>query len=191
MYRIVFAILPCDNDTSDFGKWYVAGNIVVGNETVTKDNWNGGVQPSGGDANLPFVKMEEAWPSMPINQQTAEVAFKLVLENAGATLPKRDPVDTRIINEAKGGYATFEGASYKKNKKVADNTKKCGIIDTQEDVGGWPELKSLPAPPDTDHDGMPDSWEIQNNLNPKNAADGNIIGKDGYTMLEMYLNSIK
>lgn len=178
------------NNTNDFGKWYVAGNVVVGNEAVTKNNWNGGVQPQGGDVNLPYVKMEEPWAAMPINQQTAEEAYVLVLENAGATLPKRDIVDTRIVNDAKNGVATFEGASYNNNKKLADPSKKTGIIDSQNDVGGWPELKSLPAPLDTDHDGMPDSWETQNNLNPNDASDRNKVGADGYTMLEKYLNSI-
>lgn len=69
--------------------------------------------------------------------------------------------------------------------------KKSGIIDTLEEVGGWPELKSLPAPTDTDGDGMPDDWEIKNGLDPNSPDDRNIIGKDGYTMLEVYLNSIK
>ena len=58
-------------------------------------------------------------------------------------------------------------------------------------MGGWPELKSSPAPADTDHDGMPDSWEASNGLDPKNPEDGNKVATDGYTMLEKYLNSIK
>ena len=183
---------PSMRDTiSDFGKWYVADNVMVGNETVTANNWNGGVQPSGGATNLPFVKMEKPWNAMPINQETAEEAFISVLANSGAILPTRDPVDARIIKEAKEGYATYEGASYKKNKDVADISKITGIIDTQNDVGGWPELKSAPAPTDTDLDGMPDDWEIKNGLNPKDGIDRNQIGKDGYTMLEKYLNSIK
>ena len=41
---------------------------------------------------------------MPINQQTAEDAYNSVLENAGATLPKRDAVDTRIVNETRNGW---------------------------------------------------------------------------------------
>ena len=180
-----------NNDTADFGKWFVADNVVVGNEKVTADNWDGGVQPSGGDASLAFVKMEKPWQAMPINQQTAEKAFVLVLENAGATLPKRDMIDERIINEVKDGNATFEGISYKKEHQVFDSLIVCGIIDTQEDVGGWPELKSSPAPADSDHDGMPDLWEDQNKLDKRNPEDRNKIDPDGYTMLERYLNSIK
>jgi pectate lyase len=51
-------------------------------------------------------------------------------------------------------------------------------------------LKSLPAPKDTDGDGMPDDWERQHGLNPNDPADGNAVNSDGYTMLEHYLNKI-
>lgn len=179
-----------NNDVSDFGKWYVAGNVVEGNETVTKDNWNGGVQPQGGMQNIKYLKADKPWDAMPIHQQTAQEAFNLVIENAGATLPKRDSIDKRIANETKNGFATFEGTTYKKANKLADPLKITGIINTQNDVGGWPELKSTPAPSDIDKDGMPDEWEIKNKLDPNNPNDRNIIGIGGYTMLEIYLNSI-
>lgn len=177
-------------ETSDFGKWYIADNVIVGNETVTSNNWNGGVQPNGGEENLKFIKLEQPWQSMPIHQQSAAEAYKLVLKNAGAILPKRDAVDARIIKEVTGGYATFEGASYKQKKIVPDPTKKTGIIDTQNDVGAWPELKSIAAPDDSDHDGMPDAWEIERKLDKNNPEDRNIVNNEGYTMLEVYLNEI-
>jgi len=183
MYRIAN---PSFRSKEDYGKWYIAENTVVGNKSVSVDNWNGGVQ-----TNLAFekIKFKQPWPSMPIIQQTAEEAYKAVLENAGAKLPKRDAIDVRIIDEVSGGYATYEGNSYKKNHQVADSSKVCGIIDTQNDVGGWPDLKSKPAPNDTDHDGMPDEWEDKNNLDKDNPDDRNIVTADGYTMLEKYLNS--
>lgn len=176
------------NETDDFGKWYIADNFMEGNKEVSADNWNRGVQTK---ISIDKIKLNSPWSSMPINQQSAEEAYKLVLENAGALLPKHDAVDTRIIKEVMGGYATYEGSSYKKNKKVADTTVVCGIIDTQDDVGGWPELKSTTAPKDTDHDGMPDEWEDKNKLDKSNPDDRNNIDSDGYTMLEKYLNSIK
>jgi hypothetical protein len=46
------------------------------------------------------------------------------------------------------------------------------------------------APPDSDHDGMPDAWETANGLNPNDASDRNRTWGPGYTMLEKYLNSI-
>ncbi len=186
MYRI--ANPSFRNETDDFGKWYIADNVIEGNEVVSKDNWNGGVQTK---ISFKKIKLDRPWPSMPINQQTAEEAFKIVLDNAGAILPERDAVDIRIMEEARGGFATFEGKSYKNEHQVGDPTKVCGIIDTQNDVGGWPELRSTPAPKDTDHDGMPDYWEEKNKLDKENPNDTNTVSSDGYTMLEKYLNSIR
>ena len=65
------------------------------------------------------------------------------------------------------------------------------IINSQEEVGSWPILKTLPAPKDRDQDGIPDDWERKNGLNPNNVDDRNNVAEDGYTMLERYLNSIK
>ena len=94
----------------------------------------------------------------------------------------RDAVDRRVVEEIRTGTATF-GASYKGGGK--------GIIDSQKDVGGWPELRSLPAPVDTDHDGVPDVWELVHGLNPRDPADGpRATTPGGYTHLERYLNSL-
>ena len=174
---------PSSRGNDDKGRWYVAGNVIEGSPLVTVDNWRG-VRGSS------YIKLDQPWDAMPINQQTAEEAYKSVLNNAGATLPERDGVDARIIEEARHGRATYEGV-YKTKKAVADKSKITGIIDSQNDAGGWPELKSTPAPTDTDHDGMPDEWEIRKGLDPKNAADRNNVAADGYTMLEKYINSIE
>ena len=179
------------NKADDYGKWHVSGNVVEGNQWVSENNWLGGVQPQDGSEYIKGLKLEQPWPTIAIQQQLPEEAYALVLKNAGTTLPKRDAVDLRIINEVKNGAATFEGSSYKKDHKIADLSNKSGIIDSQNDVGGWPELKSLPAPIDTDHDGMPDVWEKENNLDYNNATDRNTMTSDGYTMLEKYLNSIE
>jgi hypothetical protein len=37
---------------------------------------------------------------------------------------------------------------------------------------------------------MPDNWETDNGLNPDDDSDGNGIGAEGYTNLEIYLNSL-
>ena len=178
------------NKADDYGKWYISGNVIEGNTWVSENNWLGGVQPQDGREYLEGLKLDEPWPAMAIDEQTAEEAYTLVLENAGATFPKRDLVDLRVIDEVKRGYATFEGPTYKMDHEVTDKSKKSGIIDSQRDVGGWPKLMSIPAPVDTDHDGMPDDWEILNGLNPKDAEDRNTVAEDGYTMLEKYLNSL-
>ena len=97
------------------------------------------------------------------------------MKDVGATLPRRDALDERIIGEVRSGKTTFGK----------------GIIKTQTDVGGWPELKSVPAPKDSDGDGMPDQWESSHGLDPQNSADGPMDRDgDGYTNVEEYLNGI-
>jgi pectate lyase len=115
-------------------------------------------------------KQTAAFEAGPINKEDAPTAYQRVLASGGASLPKRDSVDLRIVDGVRNGTGS--------------------IIKSQEEVGSWPILNSTPAPVDTDQDGMPDEWEKQNGLDPDNAADGNKVGKDGYTMLEEYLNSI-
>jgi hypothetical protein len=176
---------------TDYGKWYIAKNVVVGNAAVTADNWNGGVQPQGGNADLPLIKLAAPWEAMPINEQTAEEAYNAVLEHVGCSFPVRDAVDLHIINDTKTGTASHEGATYKQTQTLADPKKICGIIDTPSDSGGWPVLNSLPAPTDTDHDGIPDNWEKAHGLNPNDPNDGKLYSYDiNYTNLELYLNSL-
>ncbi|MBO8131042.1 MAG: T9SS type A sorting domain-containing protein [Candidatus Marinimicrobia bacterium] len=163
----------------DYGKWYVADNYVWGYPNVTEDNWRYGVQGVSKDVKE-YIRSDTPFEYMPITQHTAEEAFNLVLQNAGATLPRRDSIDIRIVEEVYSGTATY-GASYGAGT---------GIIDSPEDVGGWSILRTGPAVVDTDHDGMPDEWEIENGLDPENPDDRNIRHESGYTMVEIYLNSI-
>jgi pectate lyase len=169
------------------GRWYVADNYIVGNLTVTNDNWSGGVQAKY--PSYPSVRAVTPFPFAPVVTQTAQEAYGLVLSDAGATFPKRDSVDLRIIRETRTGAVTYSGKTYPR-EKFGDSTRICGIIDSQTDVGGWPVLNAAAAPPDGDHDGMPDDWESARGLNPSNPDDRNVLASDGYTMLEVYLNSL-
>jgi len=161
------------------GKWYVADNFVLGYPRVTADNWDGGVQfddaPTQADikALINKVRATAPAPALPITQQSAEKAYELVLARAGATLPKRDPVDRRIIDIVRSGKPTFQD----------------GIIDIPSDVGGWPQYKSSAAPADSDHDGMPDTWEKKFSLKWNDPYDGaRDSDGDGYTNVEEWLN---
>lgn len=191
-YRIANPSIE-DSRGDKLGLWYIADNYMEGTsveaENVRKNNWDGGVQISN-NSYMSSLKLDTPWKvTVPIIQHSPQEAYELVLENAGANSPKRDAVDTRIINEARTGVATYEGV-YKTIKKVADKTKKTGIIDSQTQVGGWPELKSEPAPQDSDGDGIPDDWEKKYGLNPNDASDGNKMYVDGYTYVEKYINSL-
>ncbi|MFB0516564.1 MAG: LamG-like jellyroll fold domain-containing protein, partial [Candidatus Neomarinimicrobiota bacterium] len=153
------------------------GNYVYGYPDITADNWDGGVQILDVDR----IRVYEPHPFAPVLTHTAENAFEVVLADVGASL-KRDPIDTRITYEARTGTATFGGAY------TGDGT---GIIDSQDDVGGWPELLTYDVPADKDHDGMADDWEVAHGLDTTDASDRNgDFNGDGYTNLEKYLNSL-
>jgi len=163
-----FVGMPYDSIKSH---WYVDGNYVYGNTRINADNWNGGVKLNYPALN---IKVETPFPSAYIGaEETATEAYYNVCYGAGVTLPKRDTVDKRVINSV---------------------IKNIGSVPlTLADIPGepFPVLDSLPAPADSDHDGMPDEWENANNLDPNNADDRNTVATDGYTMLEKYMNSIE
>ncbi len=174
------------------GKWFVMGNVMEGSEQVTIDNWHSGIQPN---SDLPQVMdsihRKAPWDAMPIRQHSAQEAYGQVLDHAGASFPKRDEVDLRVVNDVRQGAATCEGVGYKLQHKLMNAAVKSGIIDTQEDVGGWPALKATHPPKDSDHDGMPDKWENKHHLNPLDPSDGPQLSADGlYTNLERYLFSL-
>lgn len=158
------------NPSEPYGKFYVDGNYVEGFPEINKDNWNGGVQC---DNPLETQTKIEYPIGNNIKTQSVEEAYYSVLKSAGASL-SRDIVDERIVNDARLGTSTFGN----------------GIIDSQKDVGGWPELKSTSHPKDSDEDGMPDSWEKSHNLDI-NKNDSSLFTLDKqYTNIEVYINSL-
>ncbi len=103
----------------------------------------------------------------------AEESYSRVLTGVGANKPKQDYVDKRIINEVR--------------------TETGRLIDSVDDVGGYPrfELTIWPEGYDSDHDGMPDTWEREQGLNPADIADGNQdADQDGYTNIEEFLHEL-
>ena len=77
---------PSYRKGDDYGKWYIADNVVEGNKDVSKDNWNGGVQTK---ISLEKIKLNKPWPSMPINHQTAVEAYHSVLKNGTTDVGKK------------------------------------------------------------------------------------------------------
>src|SRR5262249_55369821 len=94
----------------EWGQAHVSGNVVEGNKAVTKDNWDGGVQIENGDPKvvIPKVRVEKPFPMAELPLQTAPEAYEAVLTNVGATLPKRDEVDRRIVEQVRKGTALPE-----------------------------------------------------------------------------------
>ena len=185
-YRIldltqVFYTSRINKDTLYAGKFYIDGNMVEGYAEITIDNWNGGVQGSDVDEEAKNrSRLKEPVLYSPVKTSNAKTAYKEVLKYAGANL-HRDEVDQRIIAEVRSGIETY-GASYKGGNN--------GIIDSPGDVGGWPVLKTILPPPDSDNDGMPDQWEMKHKLDPNKAdANGNSLDED-YPNIEVYINSM-
>jgi len=175
---IKYKVTEVDIDAStaygqQFGTYYIQDNFVYGSTVNTQNNWLGVTYASG--VNTTLCKTDVPFQNVAIAQHSAEIAFEKVLENAGASLA-RDAVDTRIVNETRNGTATYTGSV----------TLRPGIIDTQNDVGGWPEYNTTTAPPDTNGDGIPDGW-LEAAYPGKSAND---LNPEGYTLLEVYLNSL-
>lgn len=172
---------PTKNDVLDFGKFYVIGNYVEEAKAVTKKNSLGIDLPKGSsEANKKRILINEPFPTEEITTQPANVAYLKVLDKVGAS-HKRDTLDRRILKEVwnrtgkiidvQGGFP--HGTEYEKT------------------INAWPTLKSLPAPVDTDKDGMPDEWEKKKGLNPDDAADAAQYKLNKlYTNIEVYINGL-
>ena len=142
---------------------YVNGNFMVGRPEVGRDNWKGVLAERSLQSSKPF-------PAPPVQTQSAAEAFELVLRNAGATRPRRDSVDARIVSNVRNGTGK--------------------IIDDEREVGGWPAYASGEPPVDTARDGIPDEWKKAHGLQLNDPNVANAVSADGYTMLEVYLNSL-
>jgi hypothetical protein len=171
--------------TLRYGRWYVAGNYMDGDEKVTADNWLGiEFGGTGGNENadaggvdqavMEKVRVDHPFPMAPVTIQPAEEAYELVLNRAGACLPKRDPVDQRAVEQTQTGKVMY----------------KQGIITDIKQVGGYPEYKGDPITY-AQNDGIPDWWKQKYGLDihDANLATEDCNG-DGYTNIEKYLDGI-
>ena len=180
------------------GRYYVAGNVMAGDDAVTRDN-HSAITDCAGKCYIPGRKsagpdsgispeaiptsgeecasclVSSPFPSEPIHEDTPVVAYQRILESVGCSF-SQDSYDREVLRQVREGIGTF-GAN--------------GIINSQEDVGGWPVLKAGKALRDTDGDGMPDDWESKHGLNPKSASDASAYTlNEDYTNIEVYLNSL-
>ena len=123
-----------------------------------------------------FAKMEGVtiartpFAAPPVHTVSAAEAYQVVLADVGANVPVRDAVDARIIADVRNGAGRF--------------------VDSQKQVGGWPDYRPGAPPRDTDGDGIPDDWETAHGLNPNDPNDAAKMRPSGYTAIEEYINSL-
>lgn len=173
-----FTLLKPDPADWDRGmRAFMAGNVIDGKPEFDADNWKAFVGPAEG---LKMVRQEKPMYEAFVKTHSAKDAYSSVIADVGATKPKQDAVDKRVIADVEKRSHTYTGSK----------GKLPGIIDSPKDASGWPEYKSGDAPADSDHDGMPDDWEQAHGLDPKNPVDGNAFRRDGYTHREHYLNEL-
>ena len=177
-YRIVN---PGRTETIPFGRWYVNGNYVDEAKDITRNNWQGIVMGNGGsEEDKRNTIIDKAHPAEPLFIQTAEEAYEAVLLRAGASY-RRDTLDQRIVQDVRNrtGFIIDVQGRYPAHSPF------------EITLDAWPALQQLPAPVDSDRDGMPDEWETRHKLNPLDPSDA---AKPGlakiYTNIEVYINSL-
>lgn len=149
--------------------YYIRDNIFEGHDALTADNaqffttveWEGKRE---------VHLVATPFAAAPVTTVPARDALELVLASVGASRPRRDAVDRRLVDHVR--------------------TRTGKLINSQAEVGGWPVLSGAPLPVDTDDDGLPDAWETARGLNPREAGDAAKLAPSGYSHLEEYLNSL-
>jgi hypothetical protein len=114
-----------------------------------------------------IVSSKQLFKPTGVTTQTATKARTLVLQHAGATVPRRDAADNRAIDTS----------SFK-------------LVNSVSQVGGIPTFARGTYPTDSDKDGIPNSWERAKGLNPNNAADATQLSPGKYMWIEEYANSL-
>lgn len=174
-------------------KWFVNGNVATASAAATADNWKG---MEAEHYSLVQIRVDERiTPKYPYyrytavggegryipanymleNIETAEEAYNTIVVKKNVGCVNKDKVELRILDEVLNGTAKYG------TRGRIDNERQC------EGFLAYPTDYVVPV--DTDGDGMPDEWEKANGLNP-NVADQNSVNDDGYTALEVYLNSL-
>ena len=159
---------PITYDDDKDMTFYIRDNVFDGNAALTADNTQFFLPNKDGVKSPRVHFVDSPFAVAPVKTVPAQDALELVLASVGASAPMRDIVDTRLVNDVRNRTGH--------------------IINSQTEVGGWPQLKATPPPLDSDNDGIPDAWELTHGLNPHDAKDANAVGTDGYTNIEEYIN---
>ena len=114
------------------------------------------------------ARAPQAFAHPEVTTHDATAALNYVIENVGATLPKRDPVDKKLMNDVLNRVG--------------------GLLNHKGHPLEWPPLSVGSPPADTDNDGMPDYWEESFNLDVFGDDAHQDPDQDQYLNIEEYCN---
>ncbi|MCH5307475.1 MAG: InlB B-repeat-containing protein [Prevotella sp.] len=241
-----YFVRPTGGTINDVGEWYLSGNkFETGSkwagtdgiwkdetlEKVNADNYWGYLEKEKGRAfefwsltptqelyDQKLLKSLPAGYELTMGYESADEAYHKVVTQAGASLPRYDEVDARVLKEAAGEIdPQFKGEPFiskKDDKEEELITPALGIINSpyditlqthdefaalsgeigkEIDVTCFPRLQTDSDDCrviDTDGDGLPDAYEVSVGLNPNDASDGMKLTESGYSNLEIFLNDV-
>ncbi|QYR21100.1 hypothetical protein KZ483_25845 [Paenibacillus sp. sptzw28] len=176
------------------GGFYISGNRINGENTGLLDGSSEHVKFSGDISGInkttiaaePYLSAD----STGINNGITNPAFddyvlngvedandqllKTILQQAGATYPRRDAIDARVVAEVKKGLGRYINTEHEVGGYISD----FGVIEEQRG-----------ADFDTNHNGIADAWEKEQGIWGTEDA-YKTITDSGYTWLELYINGL-
>lgn len=210
----------CDPSTP-YGDWYLEGNeFEVGGtycpsttvwsatelSKLHADNYYGaksgnssrGIDLTGNDFSS-HTMTELPYALSGLTYESAQEAYNHVVNQAGASYPRYDEVDSRMLAEAAGTQAPqYHGSTLPNELGIIDSPDDITLANPDTYYVDGVAYHNMPAmllegdrfAIDGDGDGMPDDYEDQMGLNKFLPTDGAIVTENGYTNLENYLNGI-
>ncbi len=138
---------------------YIKDNYVYGNSGATSNN-TGSSSYINNMENANLVTEPIDMGDYGIEIESAEETYDTVLDNVGATLPRRDEIDARVVADVRNGTGR--------------------IINTDEEVGGLAGIRSEARVFE-----IPAVWKTEHGMG---SAAETALAPSGYTWIEEYVN---
>lgn len=223
------------SSSNGVGQWYLSGNKFEVNSkwAPSNNNWSKDVLDNinadnlygfTSDASYKAINLESVGNSQAtyekyilqsvvewsgLTYESADDAYQKVVHQAGASLPRYDEVDTRILAEAAGDRDPQFGGNFGKGLGIIDSPYDITLSEHDDFVALYEgdkeadnEERNITCYPrlqmddedcrviDTDSDGLPDAYETKVGLNPNDVSDGMALTASGYSNLELFLNGV-
>ncbi|XEC95729.1 Ig-like domain-containing protein [Paenibacillus tarimensis] len=176
------------------GGFYISGNMINGVKTGLLDGSSEYVKNSGdtsGDnmtnyAKEPYLSADStgvnngitnpAFDDYVLNgvEDASDELLNTILQQAGATYPRRDAIDARVVAEVKKGLGRYINTEHEVGGYITD----FGVIEEER-----------AADFDTNQNGIADEWEKEKGIWGIEDA-YKTITDSGYTWLELYINGL-